>query len=110
MQLDDESTRTASNIWKKIWKRLRVNNGVWKHPELKNQIDIPFAVNSQGNSSKSRFFDLKIDKFVTRNKMRPFLKLKLIEPSCVEEYNIQWKQLRGIASGISNTSKLALFI
>jgi len=42
--------------------------------------------------------------------MRPFLKLKLIEPSCVEEYNIQWKQLRGIASGISNTSKLALFI
>jgi len=46
MQLDDESTRTASNIWKKIWKRLRVNSGVWRHPELINQIDTPFAVNS----------------------------------------------------------------
>ncbi|KAL4509991.1 hypothetical protein ABPG72_010184 [Tetrahymena utriculariae] len=113
LQVNEESVRCARNLWKKCWKRLRIYDGLWKPKHINNQYDQPFDEQrfSYENRQSNPFYYLKIDKYEARNRMKPFLKLKLVDPKYAKEYQIKLKQLRvnqGQTSILSSNVKLTI--
>lgn len=109
---DEENIRRAKNQWKKIWKRLRIYVGIWKHPNFYDQSDRKFTVESEkfDKKKKNEFFTHKIAKYETKSRMRPFLKLKLIEPKYVEEYNKKIKEHRAFVLHQVNQMSSTVFL
>lgn len=89
-QIQEEQTRQAKNAWKKLWKRQRVFNGAWRHASFYLQSDKKFSMEQYGYDvmQASTIFYYKIDKYEMKNRVRPFLKVKLIEP----QFDINYSQ------------------
>ena len=75
--------------WKKIFKELRIFNGLWLNSNIKFQID-SYCKNQNEQeefSEKNNFYINKVSKYETRSRMRPFLKIILNEPRIAIDYN-----------------------
>jgi len=110
---EEEFVRIAKNMWKKLWKRARVYVGQWKHPLLYDQEDCKFDYDKESfeNMRKNLLFTHKISKYESKSRTRPFLKIKLIEPGYVEEYNALLSSKReSVRNLISNLKPNVFFI
>lgn len=84
---DEEMMRIAKSLWRKTWKRMRIYAGQWRHPAFWDQQDEKFRVLEWDETKDNTIFYHKMSKYETEARARPFLKLKLIEPSYVDEYS-----------------------
>ena len=108
---EEEYIRSAKNSWKKLWKRMRIYVGQWKHPLFYDQIDKKYNAEKEAFNfmKKNIFFRHKGSKYETKSRTRPFLKLKLIEPDYVQEYNKLLAEKREDIRSIINTLSSTVF-
>ena len=108
---DEECVRTAKNMWKKLWKRMRVYVGQWRHPLVYDQEDYKFDYEKESfaNMPKNTLFTHKISKYESKTRARPFVKIKLIEPAYVEEYNRLLSSKRGNIRSLINNLRPNVF-
>ena len=84
---EEERVRIAKSLWKKNWKSLRTYIGQWKHPAFSHQSDKKYVAEEWDKLKPNEIFYRKISKYETRSRARPFIKIKLIEPEHVLQYN-----------------------
>ena len=89
MAFEEENMRISKNFWKKIWKKMRVYIGLWRNPDFYDQIDKKFSLDSDNFEKmvENNIFFHKISKYEIKNRARPFLKVKLLEPKYAVDYN-----------------------
>ena len=89
MAFEEENMRISKNFWKKIWKKMRVYIGIWRNPDFYDQIDKKFSLDSDNFEKmvENNIFFHKISKYEIKNRARPFLKVKLLEPKYATDYN-----------------------
>ncbi|KAL4471642.1 hypothetical protein ABPG74_008535 [Tetrahymena malaccensis] len=85
---EERIVRQAKYVWYNIWKKNRSYRGLWKHPNFKAQIDQKFSpeIYDYQKMEKPSLFYYKMSKYMTKQKVRPLLKLKLVEPKYVVEF------------------------
>jgi len=82
----EEHQNIGKGLWKKMWKRLRIYAGLWKHPDFYDQIDVKDSKEKvPENKKKDELYRHKMAKYEVKSRARPFLKVKLREPEYVEE-------------------------
>ena len=91
---DEESMRIAKSLWRKIWKRQRIYSGQWRHPSFYDQRDEKYKAQEWDDIKTSTLFYHKMSRFQTESRARPFLKLKLIEPAYVLQYENDYRERR----------------
>ena len=89
-----EKVRAFKGLWRRNWKRLRTYNGQWSHPDFYDQRDELYNALEWDEMKENTIFRHRISKFETKSRARPFLKIKLIEPAYVVEYQNMLKELR----------------
>lgn len=109
---DEENVRMAKGTWKNLWKKMRVYVGLWKHPSLYDQEDFKFNAEKESYNAMTTntLFSHKISKYETRSHARPFIKIKLIEPAYVEQYNTILVQRRGDIRSMVNNLRPTVFL
>ena len=109
---EEENSRGAKNSWRQLWKKLRVYVGQWAHPKFYDQEDYKYSMEDESyqNMQKSELFIHKAAKYETRIRARPYLKVKLIEPSYVEEYNKLLEEKQINMRNIINSLNSLLFL
>ena len=84
---EEERVRIAKSLWTKNWKELRTYIGQWKHPQFYHQCDKKYVPEEWEKMKENEIYYRKISKYETKSRMRPFIKVKLIEPPHVQKYN-----------------------
>jgi len=109
---EEENSRTAKNSWRQLWKKLRIYVGQWAHPKFYDQEDYKYSLEEENyqNMRKNELFIHKICKYETRIRARPFLKVKLIEPAYVEEYDKALEEKQINMRNIINSLNSVLFL
>lgn len=91
---DEERMRIAKSLWRRVWKKLRIFTGQWRHSTFYDQRDAKYQAIEFEDMKGNHIFYHKMSKFETKTRARPFLKIKLTEPSYVLEYNKLLKERR----------------
>lgn len=103
--------RVGKSSWKKVWKRLRIYVGQWKHPEFYDQDDVKDnrpqnndstsqvqnqseKVNKISKKTSNTMLNHKISKYEIKSRARPFLKVSLVDPKHAEEVEKNLDKLR----------------
>ncbi len=109
---DEENMRMAKGTWKNLWKKMRAYVGLWKHPSLYDQEDFKFNAEKESFNAMATntLYTHKISKYETRSHARPFIKIKLIEPAYVEQYNTLLVQRRGDIRCMVNNLRPTVFL
>lgn len=109
---EEETVRTAKNAWRQLWKRFRIYVGQWAHPRFYDQQDYKFSFEDESfdKMEKPVLFSHKMSKYESRSRARPFLKVKLLEPAYIAEYNKMLKENRADIHDIINSLDANLFV
>lgn len=92
--IEEEKLRIAKNLWTRVWRKLRIYTGQWKYPKFYDQRDEKYQALEWDQMLENKTFYHKISKFEIKSRARPFLKVKLIEPEYVTQYNERLEQKR----------------
>lgn len=78
----EKNRRFSQSSWKKIWRKLRINEGIWQPKDFQTQNNNYFSMNefSFENMKTNKYFYYELWKYEIKNKSRPYLKIKLKEP------------------------------
>ena len=79
----DDKIRYGKNLWHKLWNKLKINNGFWKHPCFITQKNEFFSSIDYGYEmyKKNIFASYKIMKYEIFNGAKPFIKYSIKEPN-----------------------------
>lgn len=84
--LCEKRERKSRYLWQKAWKRLRLFEGLWKHPDFCGQRDTKFSETEFcfEKVERNRFFFFEAGKYEGKPRAKLILKEKLREPAIVE--------------------------